>query len=29
MGSDLKRVVLDLKTSAASDHQPSGAVTKR
>jgi hypothetical protein len=29
MGSDLKRVVLDLKTSAASDHQPSGAVSKR
>ena len=24
-----KRVVLDLKTSPASDHQPSGAVTKR
>jgi acetyltransferase len=29
MGPDIKRVVLDLKTSPASDHQPSGAVTKR
>ena len=29
MGPDLKRVVLDLETSAASDRQPSGAVTKR
>ena len=29
MESDLKRVVLDLETSAAGDHQPSGAVTKR
>jgi len=29
MGPDLKRVVLDLETSAASDRQPSGAVSKR
>jgi len=29
MGPDIKRVVLDLKTSPASDRQPSGAVTKR
>jgi len=29
MGPDLKRVVLDLETSAASDRQPSGAATKR
>jgi acetyltransferase len=28
MGPDLKRVVLDLETSAASDRQPSGAATK-
>ena len=28
MGSDLKRVVLDLEASAASDRQPSGAATK-
>ena len=28
MGTDLKRVVLDLETSAASDRQPSGAATK-
>ena len=29
MGPDIKRVVLDLETSPASDRQPSGAVTKR
>ena len=29
MGPDIKRVVLDLETSAASDRQPSGAVSKR
>jgi acetyltransferase len=28
MGSDLKRVVLDLEASAASDRQPSGAAIK-
>jgi acetyltransferase len=28
MGSDLKRVVLDLEASAALDRQPSGAATK-
>ena len=28
MGPDLKRVVLDLETSAASDRQPSGAAIK-